>query len=73
MVKQPENKISLLLLQKRFEKNISQRQMAEEIGISYPVYSGIERDTYKASLKLLAKIAKYLDLDLKEAVDLYLK
>jgi len=73
MVKQPENKISMMLLKKRFEKNLSQRKMAEEIGVSYPVYSGIERNTYKASLKLLSKIADYLKLDLKTVINLYLK
>jgi len=73
MIKKPKNELSMILLTKRFERNISQRAMAKDIKISYPVYSGIERGTYVPSFKLLARIAKYLKMDLREVIDLYLK
>jgi DNA-binding XRE family transcriptional regulator len=68
----PQSKLSSALLKKRVEKDLSQRDMAKEIGISYPVYAGLERGNYTPSLKLLTKIAQYLDMDVKQALDLYM-
>ena len=72
-VELPQSQLSSTLLTKRVEKDLSQRQMAEQIGISYPVYAGLERGTYTPSLKLLTKIAQYLKMDVKDALDLYMK
>ena len=69
----PQSKLSSALLEKRVSKDLSQRAMAKEIGISYPVYAGLERGTYTPSLKLLTKIAQYLEIDVKDALDMYIK
>lgn len=67
----PENKLSKKLLEDRVGKNITQMEIAEDIGVSYPVYLGIEKGTYKMSLKILIKIANYLGIETSEALDLY--
>lgn len=65
------NRLSVKLLEKRVSMNISQVEMAKKVGLSYPVYAGIERGTYTASLKLLTKISNYLDISLEETFKLY--
>lgn len=65
------NKLSSELLKKRIELDISQREMATLVDVSYPVYAGIEKGTYTLSLKMLTKIANYLEIDITDALDLY--
>ncbi len=71
MPKIPANELSNKLLEKRISLDISQREMAKKVGVSYPVYAGLERGTYKMSLKLLRKVATFLDISMKEALELY--
>lgn len=67
----PKTKLSYELLEKRLSLNLSQREMAKEIGISYPTYAQVEKGTYALSLKILTKIAGYLEIDIKDAYSLY--
>lgn len=72
-IKLPQSKLSSDLLKKRLELNVSQREMATKIGVSYPVYAGLERGTYTLTLKLLTKLAIYLNIDVKTAYSLYVE
>lgn len=65
------NKLSSELLKRRIELDVSQRKMAKIVGVSYPVYAGLEKGTYTVSLKMLARIANYLEIDITEALELY--
>lgn len=69
--KLPENKIAAKLLEIRLSKNKSQKEMAEALKISYPTYWQIEKGRYKISLKMLHKIANYLELSPTEVYNEY--
>lgn len=72
-IKLPKSKISAVLLEKRLAQNKNQQQMAEDIGISYPTYREIEKGDYSISLKMLVKISNYLDINVSEAYEQYIK
>lgn len=69
--KLPENKIAAKLLEIRLSKNKSQKEMAKALKISYPTYWQIEKGRYKISLKMLHKIADYLELSPTEVYNEY--
>lgn len=71
-LKLPDNKLSNRLLEERIGLDISQRDMAKRIGISYPTYRGLETGTYTVSLKILVKLAQYFEMDVEEALRLYI-
>ncbi len=48
----------------RLEKELSQENMAEYLGISQCAYSNLENGKTKLDLKCLKKISKILDIDL---------
>ncbi|HPX72213.1 MAG TPA: helix-turn-helix transcriptional regulator [Acholeplasmataceae bacterium] len=66
------NKLSLKLLEERKKLNITQKEMAQKINLSYSIYSAFERGQYKANLMILSRVSKYLKISMKEAEELHL-
>ncbi len=66
------NKLALKLLEKRKSLGLTQDAMAKALDLSTTVYGGIERGTYRLNLKLLTRIANFLDISLKETMYLYM-
>ncbi len=70
----PKNKIFLLKLGEhirtiRVSKNITQEQLANEIGAEISQISRIERGIISTSISNLHNISKVLDIPLKELLD----
>lgn len=59
--KQHDSKFGERLLSRRKERNITLLQLAEELDVTAPYISNIERNKVKPSAKLRAKILKWLD------------
>ena len=55
------NRISLL----RKERNISRKDLAEEIGVNFQTVGYLEREEYNPSLDLAFKISEYFDLPIE--------
>ena len=73
-MKSPKNKIFLLKLGEhirtiRVSKNITQEQLANEIGTEISQISRIERGIISTSITNLHNISKVLDIPLKELLD----
>ena len=73
-MKSPKNKIFLLKLGNhirtiRVSKNITQEQLANEIGAEISQISRIERGIISTSITNLHNISKVLDIPLKELLD----
>ena len=73
-MKSPKNKIFLLKLGEhirtiRVSKNITQEQLANEIGTEISQISRIERGIISTSISNLHNISKVLDIPLKELLD----
>jgi transcriptional regulator with XRE-family HTH domain len=74
-VKSPKNKIFLLKLGEhirtiRVSKNITQEQLANEIGAEISQISRIERGIINTSISNLHNISKVLNIPLKELLDI---
>ncbi|OYQ42908.1 hypothetical protein CHU92_03765 [Flavobacterium cyanobacteriorum] len=52
----------------RRERNISQENLADELGISQSHYSKMERGKVAIKINVLSQIAKILKVDIKELV-----
>ncbi len=52
----------------RKAKGLSQKQLANLIGVTQPMVAQMERGTKAASLQLGVEIAKVLDCDIRELV-----
>ena len=73
-VKNPKNKIFLLKLGEhiraiRVSKNITQEQLANEIGVEISQISRIERGIINTSIANLQNISKVLEIPLKDLLD----
>lgn len=73
-VKSPKNKIFLLKLGEhireiRVSKNITQEQLANEIGAEISQISRIERGVISTSITNLYNISKVLNIPLKDLID----
>jgi len=55
------NRISLL----RKERNVSRKDLAEEIGVNFQTVGYLEREEYNPSLDLAFKISEYFDLPIE--------
>lgn len=55
---------------KRSEKGVTQRGLAESLGVTYQCISAMERSTYLPSIHLLLKLCNALKCPYGEAVDL---
>lgn len=74
-MKSPKNKIFLLKLGEhirtiRVSKNITQEQLANEIGAEISQISRIERGIISTSISNLHNISKVLNIPLKELLDI---
>ncbi len=56
------------LAETRKAQGLSQAELAEVVGVSQATISRLEKEEYEPSLQLLAKIAKALDLELRDVV-----
>ena len=61
-------KIGVRIRKQRKENELSQEQMAEQIGISFSFMGHIERGTRIASVETLAHICKVLEMDMHYVV-----
>ena len=59
-----EYQIINLMIRLRIEKKLTQKQIAQRIGIKQPVISQFERGNFNPSIKFLKKLAKGLDAKL---------
>lgn len=58
----------------RIKKNMTIKELAQKLGVSYQYISEIERGKRKSfSINLLIKISKELDLDTNELLDSFIK
>ncbi len=64
----PEFGIIALLVRKRLEKKITQRELAERIGTKQSAIARLESGTYNPSIAFLYKIANALDAKLRISV-----
>ena len=65
-----QKKIGRFLKELRKEKNITQEQLAEKIGVSYgQVVGPIERGETNTSLSVIVAIMEALDLDFEKLFD----
>ncbi|MDE7229306.1 MAG: helix-turn-helix transcriptional regulator [Oscillospiraceae bacterium] len=67
--KELEKYFGKLILDKRKEKNITQEQLAELVGISVTYLRSIEYGKYSATWKIWLKICKVLHLDINEIMN----
>ena len=67
------NQLGIKLLEKRKSLGLTQDAMAKALDLSTVVYGQIERGTYKLNLKLLTRIANFLNISLKETMNLYME
>lgn len=67
------NQLGIKLLEKRKSLGLTQDAMAKALDLSTVVYGQIERGTYTLNLKLLTRIANFLNISLKETMNLYME
>lgn len=58
------NKFGTLIKEQRLSRNLTQQDVAEEIGISRNHLSDIENGRYNPSFKNAIKLAEFLEIDL---------
>ncbi len=58
--------IELYIKEKRIEKNLTQEQLANLSGVSKSYIGDLERGEKEPTISVLCKIAKALDVDIKE-------
>lgn len=61
---EPEYQLIRSILNKRLEKNISQKMLAKRMGTGQSAVSRLESGEYNPSFKFLQKLAKALDSEL---------
>lgn len=61
----PEFAVIEMIIQKRIEKGLSQKELAQKIGTKQSAISRLESGTYNPSLSLLQKVSEALDTKLK--------
>ena len=61
----PEFAVIEIVIKKRIEKGLSQKELAQRIGTKQSVISRLESGTYNPSLSFLQKVGEALDVKLK--------
>jgi len=61
--------VSYKIRMERLRKNLSQQNMADELGITVAAYSNLERGVTEITVKRLYQIAKILKLDPHDLLD----
>ena len=64
----PEYEIIALLIKKRLQQRLTQKQIARRVGTKQSAISRLESGTYNPSLNFLYKVADALDVKLKVSV-----
>lgn len=64
----PEFAVIEMIIKRRIEKGLSQKQLAQRIGTKQSAISRFESGTYNPTLSFLQKIAEALDAKLKISV-----
>lgn len=63
--------LGIYLKKYRISNNLTQRELANKIGIRQPLYSMIEHNTYKPGIKMLRRIANALNVEERLLRELY--
>ncbi len=61
----PEFAVIEMIIKKRIEKGLSQKELARKIGTKQSAVSRLESGTYNPSLSFLQKVSEALDVKLK--------
>ena len=61
----PEFAVIEMVIKKRIEKGLSQKELAQRIGTKQSAISRLESGTYNPSLSFLQKVGEALDVKLK--------
>ena len=64
----PEFAIVKMIIKKRAQRGITQKQLANKIGTKQPVISRLEQGTYNPSIKFLQRVAYALDAKLRISI-----
>lgn len=64
MKQEKQHYIGQVIKSKRIQKNLTQNEVAENIGISRNYLSDIENGRYMPSVTTLSELASYLQIDL---------
>ncbi len=62
---EPEFAVIEMIIKKRIEKGLSQKELARKIGTKQSAISRLESGTYNPSLSFLQKVSEALDAKLK--------
>ena len=62
-------KLAKQLLKLRKKKEISRKELAKSIGVSYNYYLTVERGERKLGLNSLIKAARILEVDVKDLIE----
>ena len=61
----PEFALVEMIIKKRLEHGMTQKQLAKKLGTKQPVISRLEQGNYNPSIKFLHRVAIALDADLR--------
>lgn len=64
-----EVKLNAVLRKIRRDRNLSQENLADEIGVDYTTYNRYEKDSSKIQVETLEKIAKVYNISLRELIN----
>ena len=66
---EPEFKLAALLMERRLQQQLTQKELAERVGTKQSAISRLESGTYNPSWSFLYKVADALNARLKISVD----
>ena len=64
----PEFALIEMVIEKRLNQGLTQKQLAQKIGTKQPVISRLESGTYNPSIKFLERVAFALNAELKISI-----
>lgn len=64
----PEFALIEMLIKKRLQQGLTQKQLAKKLGTRQPVISRLESGTYNPSIKFLRRVAAGLGAELKVSI-----
>lgn len=65
---EPEFKLVSLMIKRRIEQNLTQKQLAKQLGTKQSAISRFESGTYNPTLEWMRNMARALDADLKVTI-----
>ena len=66
---EPEFKLAALLMERRLQQQLTQKELAERVGTKQSAISRLESGAYNPSWSFLHKVADALDARLKISID----